>query len=221
MPNIAAAVPLAGSLISGFLGSSSADKASKRQRRSFQEALAEDIRRFEIARELAQPGIEAGNTARDALLRLLGLAEGGEPIDLSGIPGFDFQIEQGTRALNAIRSTGARSGGATIKDFARFNQGTASDFYRDYANRLANLAGTGQTAALQAGNQAIGSSPANLIVGAGNARASGVLGRNAAFQTAIEDIFGSLPELFPDIFGGGRSTDISPEAAAAIGAGVS
>ena len=198
---------LGGSLLSGFLGSSGADKASKRQRRSFQEALAEDIRRFEIARELAAPGIEAGNTARTALLQLLGLEEGGAPIDLSGIPGFDFQLEQGARALNTNRSTGRTSGGALLRDFSRFNQGVAADFYRDYANRLANIAGTGQTAALQAGNQAIGSSPTDLITGAGNARASGIINRTNALTNTIEDIAGALPELFPDIFGGGRSTN--------------
>lgn len=199
------ALALGGSLVSGLLGSSGADKASRRQRRSFQEALAEDIRRFDLAMELAQPGIEAGNTARTALLQLLGLEEGG--VDLAGIPGFEFQLEQGARALNANRSTGRTSGGALLKDFARFNQGTASDFYRDYANRLANIAGTGQTAALQAGNQAIGSSPAGLIVGQGNARASGIVNQTNALTGTIEDIVGALPELFPDIFGGGRSTN--------------
>lgn len=201
------AIAAGGSLLSGIIGGISANRASKRARKSQIEALAETRRQFDKSLELAQPGIDRGNIAGDELLRLLGLAEGGSDIDLTGIPGFDFQTEQGTRALNAARSSGGTSGGALTRDFARFNQGLASDFYRDYANRLANLAGTGQSAALQAGNQAIasGNTGAQILTNIGNTRASGVINQSNAVTGAIDDIFGSLPELFPDIFGGSRA----------------
>ncbi len=102
-----------------------------------------------------------------------------DPIDIiRNTPGYEFQTEEGRRALNAIRSAGGSSGGDLIRDFTRFNQGVASDFYRDYANRLANIAGTGQTAATTVGNQAIatGAGTAGSILSAGEARASGITG---------------------------------------------
>jgi hypothetical protein len=169
-------------------------------------ATAEQRRQFDVALGLAQPGIEAGDTARDQLLNLLGIGgDGDAAIDvIRNTPGFQFQTEQGTRALNASRSAGGTSGGTLIKDFARFNQGTAASFYQDYANRLANLAGTGQTAANQAGNQAIatGRGVGNTLMTAGGARASGILGQGNAFQNLIQQLTGAAGTgAFNNLFG--------------------
>ena len=213
---------------------------------SSEAAVAEQRRQFDVATGLARPSIEAGDTARNQLLRLLGLPVSNAPtptgpprgggrfgdlppnirnqlgLDTQGLgglpqtgppaasdpldiirntPGFQFQTEQGTRALNAIRSAGGSSGGDLIRDFTRFNQGVASDFYRDYANRLANLSGTGQQAALTSGNQAIaaGQGISNSLLGAGEARASGILG-----------VTGGLQDLFGSILGGIASGEIDP-----------
>lgn len=121
-----------------------------------------------------------------------------DPMDvIRNTPGFQFQTEQGTRALNAIRSAGGSSGGDLIRDFTRFNQGVASDFYRDYANRLANIAGTGQTASTQVGNQAIvtGSDIAGSLMSAGEARASGITGAAAGITGIGSELIKYLASL--------------------------
>lgn len=197
------------SIVGSILGSNAIEDASD-------DAVREQRRQFDTALGLSRPAIQAGDAARNQLLRLLGLPvpsttpsanvfddrdisglpfqlrqrfgldsgpartpEAADPIDIiRNTPGFEFQTEQGTRALNAIRSAGGSSGGDLIRDFTRFNQGVASDFYRDYANRLANIAGTGQTAATSTGNQAIltGRDIAGSLLSAGEARASGITG---------------------------------------------
>ncbi len=207
------------SLLGGLFGGKKVADASK-------DAVREERRQFDIALGLARPSIEAGDTARAQLMRLLGLpvqtrspvtglsfgndfrfpgtpsgirttfggttTEGAtDPLDIiRNTPGFEFQTEQGRRALNAIRSAGGSSGGDLIRDFTRFNQGVASDFYRDYANRLANLAGTGQQAAQGTGSLAVGSGRgiAGSLLSAGEARASGITGA----ATGITDLIGQI-----------------------------
>ena len=130
-----------------------------------------------------------------------------DPLDIiRNTPGYEFRLEEGRRALNANRSAGGVSGGELMRDFARFNQGVASDFYRDYANRLANLAGTGQQASTQLGSQGIttGQSIGNSLINAGNARASGIIGQGNAFNQFL----GGLAQGFGNgtfSFGGGSS----------------
>lgn len=213
-------------------------------------AVAENRRQFDVATGLTRPSIDAGNTARDQLMRLLGLTnqestptatpnvgenpEGGfrggfrgdfrdsvrgdvidrfretpvspttesptetSPLDIiRNTPGFDFRLEQGARAINANRSAGGISGGELIKDFARFNQGVASDFYTDYANRLAAIAGHGQTAATNTAALGVrtGESIGNTLQNAGMARASGIMGRSNTISNGLNDLALYLGEI--------------------------
>lgn len=182
----------AGAVIGGVVSSKGSKSAAKKGSKGQDKAIEEQRRQFDLSLDLIRPSIEAGDTSREALLSLLGL--GGDPssaIDqIRQTPGFQFQTEQGTRALNASRSAGGTSGGALLKDFARFNQGLASNFYQDYANRLANLAGTGQQAATTAGNQAIvtGRGIGQNLENIGLLRGSGVLGSNQALATGINQL---------------------------------
>ena len=134
-------------------------------------------------------GLGNGNAGQGA-----GQGTGGaqDPLDIiRNTPGYNFRLEQGARALNANRSAGGSSGGDLLRDFARFNQGVASDFYTDYANRLAAIAGLGQTAASNAGSLGIQSAGqiGNALQNAGSARASGILGAGNAYGGAVNDIF--------------------------------
>jgi len=225
----------------GALGAGASALGSRRAASAVEGAsnasTAEQRRQFDIATGLTRPAIDAGNTARDQLLRLLGLAptatnqqaglSGGfagpiqdrdglppllrqrlgldtsgaggvsptavsaDPLDvIRNTPGFEFQLEQGRRALNTNRSSGDNSGGPLLKDFTRFNQGVSFNFYKDYADRLANIAGTGQTAGT---NQAafgiqLGRDIGNNLQNAGTARASGVLGQSNAFDNLLNQL---------------------------------
>jgi hypothetical protein len=65
-----------------------------------------------------------------------------------------------------------------MEDIMRYSQGLASEEYNNYTNRLAALAGVGQTSAANMGANALttGQGIANSYTNAGNARASGILG---------------------------------------------
>lgn len=173
------------------------NKASKAQQKSASDAnkVARDTKNQELALQekmfdksvaLQQPTIDAGNTSRNRLMQLLGLATGGDDngslmrdfsmADFQKDPGYQFRMDQGQQALE--RSAAARGGllsGAALKDTARFSQGLASQEYQSAFDRfntnrtnkmnpLLSLAGAAQTASTTAG--AAGQSYANS---AGNA----------------------------------------------------
>jgi hypothetical protein len=119
--------------------------------------------------------------------------------DFEADPGYQFRQDEGLKALE--RSAAARGGllsGRAMKDTMRFSQGLASDEYGrsfdrfrlnqgDTFNRLAAIAGVGQTATQQTSAAAgrYGDAAAGNIIGAGNAMAAGRIGSANALTGAI------------------------------------
>lgn len=207
------AAAIAASAVVGATASSIAsNKASKAQQQSAKDAnaLAKDTKDQELALqekmfkknvELQQPAIDAGNTARNRLMELLGLTAGGADNgslmrdfsmqDFQSDPGYQFRMDQGQQALE--RSAAARGGllsGAALKDTARFSQGLASQDYQaafdrfksnqaSKENPLLSLAGAAQTA-----SGALGAAGQNYANAAGAA-----LGNYSA--TAGQNIVGA------------------------------
>lgn len=131
-------------------------------------------------------------------------AGGGSP-DYSAFyksPGYDFRFDEGQRAIE--RSAAARGGlmsGGMGRELTRYGQGFASGEFNNYANRLASLAGIGQTAVGQSGQ--LGSAAAGqvgqtsgqlgqTILAGGQAQASGIVGAGNAWATGIEGAAGAL-----------------------------
>lgn len=119
--------------------------------------------------------------------------------DYKASPGYQFRVDEGTKALE--RGAAARGGqfsGRQAKALTRFGQNTATADYDQNFNRLAALAGVGQTA-VNAGNNAAaqyGANAGNAILRAGDARASGFTGAGSAVTGGINN------RLFLDAFGG-------------------
>lgn len=113
--------------------------------------------------------------------------------------GFQFGIDEGTKGLNRqFSASGSRDSGSALKALTRFATdytGTKGNeafnrfnINRDSTyNKLASLAGVGQTAAQQTGSQAVatGQSVGNNIIGAGNARAASSIGMGNAITGGI------------------------------------
>lgn len=186
-----AALVLGGAALAGTAGSMYAsNQAAKAQSRAARDAAAATSaagqratdaqeRMFERQVELQEPFREAGLTAQNRMLTLLGL-EGGEAgapdygryakdftmADFEADPGYGFRMSEGMKALE--RSAAARGGllsGATLKGITRFGQDTASSEYLNSYNRyqtnranqlnpLQGLYGSGQTAANTLSNAA-------------------------------------------------------------------
>lgn len=127
-------------------------------------------------------------------------------------PGYQFRMAEAMKAIE--RSAAARGGlrsGGTMDALQRRAQGVAADEYDTFANRLAALAGVGQTAnagSAQAG-QAFGAATnqnanlaANSAIAAGNARASGYANTGNAINQGLQGAGAAY--LYSQGYGGGR-----------------
>lgn len=202
---------VASTVVSGAVGISAANKASKAQVQSTQDANAAQKEMFDKQVELQEPFRQAGITSQNKLLEYLGL--GGDTAaptygkyardfsmqDYTADPGYGFRFSEGLKALD--RTAAARGGllsGSTLKNAQRFGQDQASQEYQNAFNRyqinranqltpLQSLMGAGQTSANTLTNAAgnLGSDMAQNYIGAGNARASGYVGQANALTGAI------------------------------------
>jgi hypothetical protein len=145
------------------------NKAANAQEQAAQGAQATSDRQFDISRQdtlaqLAQtredqaPYRAAGTSALAQIMA--GVQPGGQfsgnfdANSLAKDPGYAFRLSEGEAGINrAAAATGAGYSGATLKALARFNSGQASQEYGaafdrngTTFNRLASLAGIGQTA---------------------------------------------------------------------------
>lgn len=207
-----------------------ASKGSKAQAQSARDAQASSDRQFDISRadtqellkqqrEDQRPYREAGYSALAELM-----ADQANPngvtASLAKDPGYQFRLEQGNAATTrAAAASGMTGSGAVLKALARFNQGVASDEYGARFNRLASLAGIGQTATnatQSAGTTANGqlntlgaNYTANTIgnLGAlGEARASGYVAQSNAIGAGIKGLYNAY-QMGPWTSSGGGSVD--------------
>lgn len=107
-------------------------------------------------------------------------------------PGYQFAVDEGQNALaKMMAARGMRLGGAAGKEAMRFGTGLANQEYGNYINRLGMMAGMGQAAntqQIQAGQNYANNYGINAMA-AGQARASGYQGVNAAAQSGINNLF--------------------------------
>lgn len=209
-------MPVAGAIIgSAVIGGAAsihaANKASKAQVKAAQSAA--DVQREAFARQeqLQEPFRQAGLTAQQQIMQLLGL--GGDATapgygsmarsfgmsDFEADPGYAFRQSEGMKALE--RSAAARGqllSGGTMKGIQRFGQDLASQEYGNAFNRfqieraarlnpLQSLMGSGQSATntmtSAAGN--LGQGLAQSELAAGQARASGYVGAANSLNQAL------------------------------------
>lgn len=106
-------------------------------------------------------------------------------------PSYQWRLEQGLKAIERRASAnGARYSGATLKAMDRYAGGEASQEFDTYANRLAALAGVGQTATgsvAQAG-QSYATGASNAYTNAGNARASAYTNTGNAINQGVQNL---------------------------------
>jgi len=166
-------------------------KAAAAQQKGYNAATAEQARQFDIAREDQMPWMQAGHRALGQMEQL----NAGNFSSFKESPDYQFALTQGLQGLD--RSAAARgalwSGGADADRMA-YASGLASQNYGNYYNRLAGLAGIGQSTATNLGNVGMtyAANVGNLAVGAGNARASGYQQRYGGYANALTGIGGAI-----------------------------
>lgn len=112
-------------------------------------------------------------------------------------PGYQFAYDNAMKGAERAASAGGylptANGGASgrfSKEMARYSQGLASQEFGNYFNRLGVLAGVGQTATSE-GNQLganYGANAGNVMLAAGDARASGIIGKSDAWGDALQGV---------------------------------
>lgn len=156
---------------SALLGARASSKAASTQAAAADRATELQERMFNKQVELQEPWRQAGVNA-------LAKLQSGD-IGMYQDPSYKFRLNEGLKALD--RQAAARGGlisGGALKAAQRYGQDVASQEYGNIWNRLAGVAGVGQTATNQLAGQAgqYGANVGGLMTDAARARASGYVG---------------------------------------------
>ena len=203
-----------GSVVGGITAANAAESAAEQQSEAARNALALQREMFEYQKNLLAPYQKYGTAALERLSGALGLegaAKSQQALEMD--PGYGFRLGEGMKALERMQAArGNMLSGGAMKAGQRYAQDYASGEYQNAYNRLANIAGLGQTAGTQLGGaaQQFGTSAGNIMGQEANALAAGRIGRGSAYGNAIQGGLNAYSnylnqqqqnQLFRDIFG--------------------
>lgn len=206
-----------GSIAGGVIGSKGAKKAGAASAAGMREGAGVLTAGLDRARADYQPYVAAGNTALNAL------ADPAASFESS--PGYAFARDQGLDAIKTQQnSLGRLASGNTLAALTEYGTGIAQQDFGNWWDRQSGLAGmglnaTGNMATVGAGYD---SGIANLLAGAGGAKAAGIQGATDAWGNAISDIggfigYGSSPKSAPGASGAPVSANINDMGMTALG----
>lgn len=196
MPIVAAAaIGVGGSLLASRSQSKAAQSAANASQYATDAATAEQRRQYDLARQDQMPWLQAGTKALGSYADLLGqngeAARNAAMAQFQASPDYNFRLNEGARALTARNAAlGIQDSGAAQRSALQYSQGLASSEYGNYANRLAALAGVGQTAATN--NAQVGQNYANAVTGLYQNNANNLASSYAARGQAQAGLWGSL-----------------------------
>jgi hypothetical protein len=186
------AITAAATVASAAIGAYSSNKAAKSQQAATNTAIGEQQRQYDQTREDFAPYRETGV---NALRQLSGdIIKPLTSAEVMSEPGYQFGMQQGQQAIDRrIAASGGRVSGQAIKaagrygtDYATVGYGAAYQRRQDRLNRLAALAGIGQTStgASAAAGQGSSNAISGLVSSQGDARGASQLSQGATWQNA-------------------------------------
>ena len=176
-----------------------AEKAGRRQEKAADRASDLQYQQFQQTRRDLAPWRNIGQQSLYQLADLYGVPRGpGQDApaapDYSSFyesPGYQFRLEEGRNmAEKSMAGRGLLQSGSTLRGLTQLGQGMASEEFNNYANRLASMAGIGQstgTALGQFGAQSA-ANQGNLMMQGANARASGYMGAANAWSQGAQGL---------------------------------
>ena len=185
-----------GDIVGSMIGADASRSASNTQADTTREGIGEQRRQFDLTREDYAPWREAGKNALATIM-----SDINNPVTASDVmqdPGYQFGLTQGQNALDRkFAAAGGRVSGAAMKSASRYGTDYASTGYnaayqrrQDSLNRLASVAGLGQTAT--AGSAAAGAGAANAIsamtTAQGNAAGAARLAQGSIWSNAASKL---------------------------------
>jgi hypothetical protein len=206
-----------GAIGGAVISSNSADKAANTQAQSTEAGIAEQQRQYDQNRADQAPYRATGTAALGQLA-----GENNVPLDPNSVqmdPGYQFAKQQGQEGIDRkVSAAGGRISGAALKAASEFNTDYATTGYStaynranqarsDRLNRLAALAGIGQTSTQQTG--AAGTASANQISAMTTAQGNA----SAAGQLAQGNIWSGAGNQLAALYGRYSNTGASPYSA--------
>lgn len=194
-------IQVGGQLVGGWLGNKGNKDAADASAKGTQAGIDEIGRQYDLNRADQKDWLDAG---RDNLAKLQRLNSG----DMSAFtqsPDYKFAYDQGMQTLDrSAASRGNLFSGGHSADLVKFGQGLATQNYGNYYNRLASLAGVGQTAATNLGSfgQSTANSLAGLYQNMGNNRASSYANNANIWGNTLNGIAGSVGDWYGSRDGG-------------------
>jgi hypothetical protein len=160
-------------VVGNYLGNKGNERGADAAAGAQYAAIEEQRRQYDQTRQDMAPWLAAGREGLGGLQQLLA-----NPDSIQNSTAYQWRLGQGTQALD--RSAAARGGlfnGGHSADLIRFGQGEASQEFGNQWNRLAGLAGVGQTTASN-----LGSLGANMAGNIGNALGNIGQARQSMYQ---------------------------------------
>lgn len=182
-----------GDIIGSAIGADATREASNTQADATREGIGEQRRQYDLTRADYAPWREAGQNALGQLQTQMGRQPSAS--EVMAMPGYQFGMQQGQNALDRqFARAGGRVSGAAMKAGARYANDYATTKYndaysktQDTLNRLAAIAGLGQTAT--GGTAAAGTTAAgnisNMTTAQGNAAGAAQLARGSIWGNAL------------------------------------
>ena len=198
-----AAAILGAGAISAGVGAAASRSAANTQANAANRATDTQAQMFERTREDQRPWREAGGTSLGSIMGGFGLGDasggvgsgyfshqfGPEDLERGLAPNFEFMRDIGSKSVQSAANAMGGLGGNSLTEIMKWNQGFAQNAYQqafnnytsnqtNIFNRLASIAGLGQTAGANAatGGSQYAQGIAGSIQGAGNAQAAGRMG---------------------------------------------
>lgn len=200
----AAGIAAGGAIIGGMMGQRGAGAMAGASKEAGQleydaSMAALDLQRemYETGREDMAPWLSAGAGALGEMEQM----RAGE-YDITTDPSYQFRLQEGLQSMqNMLSAKGMRDSGASLKAGQQYGQEYASQEWGNVYNRLASLAGVGQTSAGQLGQAGLGyaGGMANTMMAGGAAQAGGVMGAGQARQSAYMGMGQNVMDLTGDI----------------------
>lgn len=230
-PGIGSILGAGANLYSGIQGTATAKANAAAMQESNDKALALQAKNYNATTANLSPYLTAGNQANAQLQTDLGLGSNtSDPKygsltapftakDLENTPGYQFQLQQGTQALQRQQAaSGNYFSGAALKEGQQFATGLADSTYntayQQYLQNnqqnygmLAGTAGAGQNAATNQGGFAAGQSNlgTSTLQNTGNITAAGNNAQNTAVNNSLAGALSGTIGL-----GGGASSYSNP-----------
>lgn len=175
--------------LGGLLGRSGAKRAARERAQAYADAGNIVGQAYDQATGYFDPRLEQERAAMQRVNALLGLpgGDGSDPTAvLRSTPGYQFMLDQGAQARERLASaSGGLVSGNTLAALQEYGQGLADQTFNNYLAQVTGLQNQGVDNVLAGLSVNRGNALADLRLGQGGARASGIEGSTAAVTGAL------------------------------------